>query len=146
LLYISLLILIPSFNLLIYSILHLLAPLIWTTGLCLRIYHSTQRICCMNSTSILIFYSITWWWPVIRAETCRECEEIHNKIYLVKLLWKRVLFTVWQSNMHYGFSINILSRSLNLLYPDAITPCDSVVLFMQNSLLNLQSQHYGITW
>jgi hypothetical protein len=65
-----------KFNSLNYSILlHLLAFRIWTAAFCLYIYHSTQRIRCMNSTSILIFCSITWWWPIIRAETCCDTKK-----------------------------------------------------------------------
>jgi hypothetical protein len=37
-----------------------------------NVYYSTQRILCMNSASFLIFCKFTWWWPNIRAETCRE--------------------------------------------------------------------------
>jgi hypothetical protein len=44
----------------------------------LYIHHSTQRIRCMNSASILMFCGISWWWPIIRAETCCESEEIHK--------------------------------------------------------------------
>jgi hypothetical protein len=45
---------------------------IYTIQLCY-----TQRICCREIFSIV---EITWRWPLIWAETCRDCNENENKI------------------------------------------------------------------
>jgi hypothetical protein len=54
------------------------------------------------STSILIFCTITWWWPIIRAETCREYKEyiIKNTLSILSRGYAVCLDSTQESPIH----------------------------------------------
>jgi hypothetical protein len=92
----------PSFFIyLVTNLIHIQFTQLFYKIFHLYIYYSTQRIRCMNGASFLMICKFTWWWPNIRAETCRGYRGYIIKYFVnycdskIFIKYKKYIWFLW---------------------------------------------------